>query len=176
MAYGFFGSASAMRSVPRVATVWIPYSVRHEMLAEATQQLPNETGGVLVGYWSTEGDAAVITRAVGPGPSASHTRTSFLPDTESHIRAIADSFHGSSGVETYLGDWHTHPGGRAYLSSVDRETLRQIARAPEAQVQFPLMCVIGMNGADIVVAVWQYQGRRRWRELVARLKVKHYEP
>src|SRR5665647_3839324 len=63
------------RSAPQV-TVWWEAIPRRAILTEAQRALPNETGGVLLG-WSTDSDI-VITHAVGPGARAEHQPTRFL--------------------------------------------------------------------------------------------------
>jgi integrative and conjugative element protein (TIGR02256 family) len=145
------------------------------MLLEAYRSLPNETGGILLGYWSVSSNAAVVTNVLGPGPAADHRPMSFSPDADFQVGEIARVFNASGGVQTYLGDWHTHPNGRAYLSGRDIATLRTIAEYPEADLPFPLMCVVGLCSRRPEIAIWQYVRRRARRPKVAALRVRTYE-
>src|SRR3989442_1461190 len=101
-----------MRRPPKqLGLAWIAKTVLQTMVVEARRRAPNETGGVLLGYWADAGRQVVITDAVGPGPQAAHRRTSFEPDHEFQEAEIRRLYRGSGRRLAYLGDWHTHPRG-----------------------------------------------------------------
>ena len=87
---------------------------------------PLETGGVLLGWRS--GVDRIVADLVGPGPRALHGRHRFLPDHAWQVRRIQEAFSSTNGDLDYLGDWHTHPSGRAEMSSEDYATLRALHR------------------------------------------------
>jgi len=132
---------------------------------------PLEVGGVLAGYVNEA--EIVITHLVGPGMEATHTPISFLPDHAFHVAEIARIYRESGGTCTYLGDWHTHPGGLPRLSPTDRSTLRQIAQDPEARCPKPMMMVLAGRQAQWEVAAFvQMPKQRRWsREMPVTLCV-----
>ena len=132
-----------------------------ELAREADRFAPKETGGVLMGAWIGS-DRVRITGQIGPGPKARHERTSFVPDYDFQEYAIAEHFRGTGGRETYLGDWHTHPGGASYLSERDCATLSRIANHDEARAPHPIMLLLS-EGNPWRVAVWRagYSGRFR---------------
>jgi integrative and conjugative element protein (TIGR02256 family) len=120
--------------------VWLARNIVADLIAEAARALPNETGGVLLGYRAAN-DTRVVMAIVGPGPRAHHARDHFVPDQTYQEEAIARIYTASDHVWTYLGDWHTHPGSDARPSSRDLRTLRRIANAKEARVPQPLMLI-----------------------------------
>lgn len=124
---------------------WIAQSVLSFLHHEADSTAPKETGGILLGYWSHDPVAPVVTHAVGPGPRAVHRRSSFIPDYDYHEAQVADVYLRSSGTLTYLGDWHTHPGHPGYLSVKDKEVLRRTALAKEARAPRPVMLILGFG-------------------------------
>lgn len=154
----------------RLATVWLTRSSLDRLVTTAQAYAPNETGGVLVGYSDGLSLNLVVEHIIGPGPRAFHNRYGFTPDHEYQEQEIARLYRESGRVSTYLGDWHSHPGGGLYLSVTDRKTLRRIAMAKEARVQKPLMAVIG--GANWELAIWQGEMSSYWT-LSVRLKVNH---
>lgn len=119
------------------------------MLDEARRVSPNETGGVLLGYWAHVGVEAVITDSVGPGPRAIHRRSSFVPDYDFHDAEIHRRYTRSGRRLEYVGDWHTHPTGTLMLSRKDRRTLTAIAMHAPARAPTPVMAI--------------FAGRRTWR-------------
>ena len=119
------------------------------MCEETSRALPNETGGVLLGYWIRERREVVVSGVVGPGPRARNTRKSFRPDYAFQENEIARLYQQSGRRLQYLGDWHSHPTGGISLSRKDKRTLREIASFAQARCPTPLMGVIA--------------GRPRWR-------------
>lgn len=134
--------------------VWLPANVLAAVCASATSKEPVETGGILIGYWATEAQA-VVTNTIGAGPRAAHGRISFSPDHDYQVRELSRLYEASGGVETYLGDWHSHPGQSwPRLSPKDRSTLKLIAKTPEARVPMALMMIVGGAGGSWSPRVW----------------------
>lgn len=119
----------------------------YQMLHELELWTPKESGGVLMGY--REGSQLWITHLIGPGPKAVHERFSFTPDNEFHEKAIAAIFHQTKGRSTYLGDWHTHPDNKAYLSGLDKQALKNIATYPLARLSQPVMIIMGSRPFEV---------------------------
>jgi len=142
--------------------VWVSDIVIQEIFQEGRNKLPNETGGVLVGY-KTSDTEFVVTKIIGPGPKAIHRRSSFLPDQEFHEAEIAKVYLDSGCCETYIGDWHTHPYSTAYLSGQDRSTLRKIAKYKRARISTPIMLVAAPP--QLVFKIWTYRNKRKCASL-----------
>lgn len=139
--------------------VWLSQLAVNEMLAETEDKAPNETGGVLMGYWSTPWEEAVIVKAIGPGPNAIHTPYAFKPDGEYHWKEIEIEYNATEGRHTYLGDWHSHPSGGLYISPADRATLVKIAKCKEARAPQPLMMIL--SGVEQCEAgVWRLEPKK----------------
>jgi integrative and conjugative element protein (TIGR02256 family) len=134
--------------------MWVRDRVVTAMTAEASSRYPLETGGVLMGYWSGSDDL-IVTHAIGAGPSAQHHRETFNPDSAWQTEEIARHYSASGRVETYLGDWHSHPGHDGFgLSRRDRATLLRIATDPAARAPVALMAVMVGEPEDWHVAAW----------------------
>ncbi len=95
-----------------------------------------------MGYWATPQREVVIEHIIGPGPTGHHCRRGFVPDSEWQNNKIASIYEASGRYQTYLGDWHSHPGGLPELSPIDRQTLKQISTHTKARTPYPLMAVI----------------------------------
>lgn len=132
--------------------VWLSARLFASLEGEADRIAPLETGGLLMGF--VDRDMARITDAVGPGPNAIHRRNGFLPDATYHENEVARIYRTSGRLHTYLGDWHTHPGGQPALSRVDRRTMRKIARSAEARAPSPLM-LVASGGPIWQLTAWQ---------------------
>lgn len=136
------------------------------MRSEATAGYPLETGGVLVGFTSEDQRRLVISAASGPGPRAKHETWRFTPDAEFQSDFVRRHYEVSNRVHSYLGDWHTHPGGVAKLSRIDQCTLRRIAKDKEARATKPVMAILAGGPDDWDLAIWQMISARWWRPSV----------
>lgn len=135
------------------ALVWIPAGSLNTMATEASHWAPCETGGLLVGYWAAP-DEAVVTHVVDAGPNAQRTNIAFEPDAQYQEASLAELYESSGRLDTYLGDWHSHPTGSLCLSRRDRKTLRTIGREPSARCPRPLMLLLAGRADGWGSAVW----------------------
>jgi integrative and conjugative element protein (TIGR02256 family) len=130
------------------------------MIAEANERAPHETGGILVGYEVAQESAVVITHLVGAGPSASYSRSEFVPDGRWQERHVAAIYEASGRLATYLGDWHSHPDGYLSPSRKDHRTARAIARYAAARARRPLMLIVASEAESWSVAAFRLRRRK----------------
>jgi integrative and conjugative element protein (TIGR02256 family) len=143
----------------RVETVRLPLRLSAEIGAEAIGALPRETGGILLGRWS--GATAEVISIVGAGPSAAHERTSFDPDQRWQVAEVARRYADRPDASEYLGDWHSHPYGRAKPSMTDWWVAARISKYREARNSKPLMMICAVTEKGLAeVAVFQFRGLR----------------
>jgi integrative and conjugative element protein (TIGR02256 family) len=122
--------------------VWLPNLIAESMRFEADKFYNLETGGAYMGYWANA-DEAVVTHNIPAGPKARHERSRFEPDQVWQTRKIESCYQKSGRMDSYLGDWHTHPDTRnATLSLADRACLKGIIRTPEARQNRPIMLIL----------------------------------
>ena len=100
-----------------------------------------ETGGILIGYYSSNQDCAVPTEITGAPADAQCGRTWF----QRGIFGLKELLHlrWHERRESYLGDWHFHPGGSCRPSGLDIASMRALARDKRARCPFPVLLVVG---------------------------------
>lgn len=136
-------------------TVWLSRAAAEEMLAQGNTLAPFETGGVLLGW--RDGHDRIVTRVTGPGPAAMHGRFALIPDHGWQVEQIHSAFRETNGDLDYLGDWHTHPDGKASMSRQDDRTLLRIGlRARE-----PLMVIAVPDLENPAIGAWM-EVEKRW--------------
>lgn len=150
-----------------LALVWLSDSARTFMEEESQREWPQETGGVLMGYAATSNQGrrgVVVMSAIAAGPLSTSTRVSFLPDHTWQADQVAKVYADSGRLWTYLGDWHSHPGGRALPSLRDRMTLRAISAHGPARLPDPVMVILGKRSVDDSwdVEAFEHTTRARW--------------
>lgn len=155
-----------------MSVAWIRAHALEEVRRCARDRHPLETGGLLLGWVHDASGDAVVAEIVGPGPAALHGAASFLPDHEWQRAELARRYAASGRVHSYLGDWHTHPGGTGRPSVRDRRTLAAIAAAPSARIPRPLLAIVS-GSPDGPVDAWRH--RRRPLPL-ERIATRLYDP
>lgn len=144
-----------------LTTIYLGRGIVAALLTEATRCVPLETGGILLGWRTSE--HICVTSIVGPGPAACHSRTSFNPDAKWQSEQIAQLYAESNRRLAYLGDWHTHPGAAPNPSARDQQTLRAISRHPPARCPQPVMVILGQPQTDEWMAAGHSIARDRHR-------------
>lgn len=132
---------------------WIKKELLRNLMVETQNFLPYETGGILLGYKTFEGDT-VISELIPAGPNARHERHFFIPDGDFQQNQLEKFYYSSNGVITYLGDWHSHPYHEAYMSILDRKTIKKIANTASSQIENPIFIIIGTLSWE--VKCWRY--------------------
>ncbi|MER9191027.1 Mov34/MPN/PAD-1 family protein [Mesorhizobium australicum] len=136
---------------------WLPNTLIQGCADEADTKFPLETGGTFMGWWLSP-DTAVVAAMIGPGPGALHERFRFQPDQQWQVEQIAAHYESSGRRETYLGDWHSHPGAPSgALSWTDRGVLRRVIATPEARCALPLMMILWGSSGTWQLTAWRAQ-------------------
>jgi integrative and conjugative element protein (TIGR02256 family) len=115
----------------------------HRAVTEHLQSLcaaPWEIGGWLLGYWTEVLDHVVVTHATPPGRRG--TPFGVRISGQGHRARFDQAWDASGGHVTFLGDWHTHPGGPALPSTTDRRALDKLASNPDYGTPTPLIAII----------------------------------
>lgn len=111
-------------------------------LLEHLHELPGrpwEVGGWLLGYWSQDRGSVVVTH--GTPPAARGTALGITISGKGHRRPFDEAWASSDGHVTFLGDWHTHPGGPAIPSQTDDRAMRQLAEDDDYGTPAPLIAI-----------------------------------
>ena len=88
------------------------------------QGFPNETGGVLLGYYDFNISAVVVVAGLPPPPDSKSSPGSFERGVAGLAEAVAEASRRTAGVVGYIGEWHSHPPGHS--ASPSRDDLLQL--------------------------------------------------
>ena len=96
-----------------------------QQLRELRQQgFPNETGGVLLGYYDFNIKAVVIVAGLPAPPDSKANPDSFERGVAGLAEAVKDAAARTAGMVSYIGEWHSHPPGHS--ASPSRHDLVQL--------------------------------------------------
>jgi hypothetical protein len=100
-------------------TVNLDEGLEDELRAMRAALLPNETGGILLGYHDLSLKRIVIVKAC-PAPTDSvGTPTSFVRGIQGVAELLKDAGTRTANIVGYLGEWHSHPRGHSANASRD---------------------------------------------------------
>lgn len=103
----------------------------------------NETGGILIGYYTDDYSTAVITEITFP-PIDSVFGTNWFTRGVIGLRTLlAQRWKSTSQRTYYLGEWHYHPSSDIAPSKADIEQMRAISHTMEYQCKEPIMLIAG---------------------------------
>lgn len=103
---------------------------------------PLETGGILVGHYSSNFRLATAVLATPPPPDSKHGPTRFERGTYGLKQLLAEAKQQTPSLH-YLGEWHTHPAHSARASGPDIRQMNCFAWCRQYGVKSPLLLVIG---------------------------------
>ncbi len=109
----------------------------HELCMNA---LPNETGGILVGYYSDDCAWAKITKIIGPPAGSTHRPRFFLRNSGSLLKMLESLWQKN---QYYIGEWHYHPFSSPLPSTTDLQTMHNLSVDKKLHCPEPIMIIIG---------------------------------
>jgi len=112
------------------------------------ERLPNETGGVLVGYFDVPRRSVYVVDALpAPRDSAEH-KTAFVRGFAGLREELEVIEACSSGQVNYVGEWHSHPDGAGVGPSTDDAALLASIADEMRMDGWPgVMMIVGEGGS-----------------------------
>ncbi|MFG6490591.1 ThiF family adenylyltransferase [Roseateles sp. BYS78W] len=93
--------------------------VERRLRAMRAAKLPNETGGVLLGYYDFIEKMVVIVDALPEPPDSKASPTGFERGKEDLAPTVEEAMKRTAGNVKYVGEWHSHPRGHSTTPSID---------------------------------------------------------
>lgn len=112
--------------------ILIDPSAAEAMSCAASQSLPHETGGILVGHY--EDKSLVVTHAIVIQADVL-SRDRYTRDDLQANAALKMYLQGREQEDPggYLGEWHSHPGPSG-ISSIDTSAIRGLAKEVDTDI------------------------------------------
>jgi integrative and conjugative element protein (TIGR02256 family) len=99
--------------------LFIDTGLEHQLREMRIAQLPNETGGVLLGYYDFNVNAVVVVDALPAPPDSRSSPQAFERGITGLAEAVSDASKRTAGIVGYIGEWHSHPSGHSASPSGD---------------------------------------------------------
>lgn len=133
--------------------------VMNALTRQRAKNLPNETGGILVGIVDrTQRSLAVLGMMPAP-PDSDAWPTSFVRGSNGLAAAISKITRRTLGNVTYVGEWHSHPDGYGATPSVpDIAAVAICTPSTHADGLPTLMLIVAEKEACIVMKPFDQDG------------------
>lgn len=130
-------------SMDGLQIVWDAH-VRQKIRSQRSEHLPNETGGVLLGYFDQVSQKVFIVDAL-PAPDDSHEEaTGFVRGVAGLEEAVKSANDLTANIVGYVGEWHSHPQHcSSDPSRDDIKLLRHLAISLMDEGETALMLIVG---------------------------------
>ena len=112
-----------------------------QLIQQALEAAPNETGGILIGMVAKKQRTIFITRLLDAPGDSEHRPYAFkmgVNDIPDQVRSIMQK---TGNLIRYVGEWHSHPQGPSSLSQKDQETVQQL-RTNMNKIGMPTLVVV----------------------------------
>lgn len=104
--------------------LFLDAGIEQQLRELRTQGFPNETGGVLLGYYDFNIGAVVVVAGLPAPPDSKSNRDSFERGIAGLAETVSEASRRTAGIVGYIGEWHSHPPG--HTSSPSRDDLLQL--------------------------------------------------
>lgn len=136
--------------------LYIDEGVLHQLRQLRQQGFPNETGGVLLGYYDFNIKAVVVVMGLQAPPDSKAGPTFFERGVSGLAEAIKDISDRTANMVRYIGEWHSHPPGHS--ASPSRDDLVQLTYLTLGMADEGLPAVqliVGENDVQILHGILQ---------------------
>jgi integrative and conjugative element protein (TIGR02256 family) len=114
--------------------------------------LPNETGGILLGYTDQQLKTINIVKGMPAPPDSHSTPTSFIRGCEGQEEVLLDTRRRTAEIVDYIGDWHSHPPKHTSRPSSDDINLLASLALTMANDGLPVvMFIMGENDCTVTI-------------------------
>lgn len=121
--------------------------ILNKLESTAIEHYPNEIGGYLLGHYSDDRLKVNVIKHV-VAFNYTNSPVSFKHRVD---KKTVDFFTKIFEKESlhYIGEWHTHPNSSSHYSQTDFNAMKKIAVSDEANIQNPILLIIGFDKKGI---------------------------
>ena len=128
------------------------YGVETKIRQMRKHKLPNETGGVILGYVDHKSKRIFMVDALSSPPDSKEDNSGFIRGIKGLKRQLDEASRRTANIVSYIGEWHSHPkNATAQPSVLDRELLDYLSEKLSFEGQPSLMLIVADNEISVAV-------------------------
>jgi len=121
-------------------------SIWNRMVQLCADSYPHECGGILIGEYNDNLKQAKITKIM-ISQNSTGGRMNFLRESKETNNFLKKLWHFVSGARYFIGEWHSHPNGNGVTSSLDDNSMYQVAKTAKCSCRRPILIIL--NGGPL---------------------------
>ena len=123
--------------------------VYEQMLNYCAISNPYETGGILIGSYSSNQVIANILQITPPTKNSKHSKSTFYRGAVG-LKKILDLAWVQG--QYYLGEWHYHPNALSLPSDTDKKQMIMLSQDQKLKCPEPILIIIGGCQVDWTIS------------------------
>lgn len=136
-----------------IYTVMLSGEAYEKMIFFSHKANPCETGGILVGNYSSDQTTASITQITSPPKESKHHKFSFYRSSTGLMQFLNSMWNQG---QYYLGEWHYHPNSPPIPSNTDLRQMSTLSKNNKLKCPEPILIIIGGSIKEWKVSVGIY--------------------
>ena len=132
-------------------TVRLLGSLEGAMRGAREEMLPRETGSVLLGIVDHGRRRIEVAAVLPPSPDSERATVSFVRGVQGLEAQMNEVGERTAFQLSYVGEWHSHPGGSAAPSETDRTTFARLGREADHEDRPAVMAIVGGEELRLLV-------------------------
>lgn len=112
----------------------------------------DETGGVLFGHIDPFLKVVWVDEVSGPPPDSVQSPTAFVCGTAGVADMNAEKKKRTRNAVSFVGMWHTHPGGMPWPSETDYSAMAELLTSDQFKANRFLMVIIGADSSQPIIS------------------------
>lgn len=131
--------------------IYIDEGLVKKIKRHRAQGLPNETGGILLGYYDFNVKTIVIVDILSAPVDSIASPTSFERGTKGTQQQVHEIARKTADMVGYIGEWHSHPAGHSAKPSKDDYYQVVFLSLGMAEDGFPaISLIVGENDLQVL--------------------------
>ncbi|MDD4354018.1 MAG: ThiF family adenylyltransferase [Candidatus Nanoarchaeia archaeon] len=137
--------------------------VNDELLSKikslSIRSYPNESGGILIGSFFNNNKTIYISEIYTPSKSEK-SKTSFKRFVKDINEYLLKKHKESNGELIYLGEWHSHPDSSSKYSTIDFNSMVNIAVDNKVKTKNPILLINGFSTKNNHLTFYVYKNKK----------------
>ena len=137
--------------------LYISNDILSKIKQELSNHYPNEFGGVFVGFKQNE---LIVIEDVLIPDDFENGKTIFVRRPGTLNERLELIFNTTKGKITYIGEWHSHPGGPPNPSSTDINAMQEIADTKKIGNSNPILMIVKITDEIFEPVIYIYDKKK----------------
>jgi len=126
--------------------------IQNKLKTLRSQMLPNETGGILLGYIDQKIKCIIIVDALPAPIDSISDKEGFIRGIQHVKAAVSSAQEKTAGIVSYIGEWHSHPTGTSTNpSDLDNKLIDALSKQLYEDGAPGVILIIGENNENWII-------------------------